>query len=110
MRYPIRYINGCREEMGWLEGGGAIIVIGGWLGKDPVLERCVLTHPRGWSCCHLVDGSQGGRICNNGQLTPPALSTIVLMLPYGSQRLARLDSLHRKDLGQMGCLSHAKTA
>lgn len=60
------YIDGRRTEYGYNKDvGGALIVIGGWDAKDPVIDRCVLTDPRGWSCCHLVDGSQGGRIVNN---------------------------------------------
>ena len=63
-----RHIIGLRNEMGWLKGGAALIIIGGWDAKDPVLERCKLEDPRGWSCLHLVDGSQGGRVIGNGTL------------------------------------------
>ena len=52
--------------MGWLKDGAALIIVGGWDAKDPVLERCKLEDPRGWSCLHLVDGSQGGRVVGNG--------------------------------------------
>ena len=63
-------IVGLRDQMGWLKDGAALIVIGGWDAKDPVLERCFLEDPRGWSGCHLVDGSNGGRIVNNRQYSP----------------------------------------
>lgn len=61
--------------MGWLTGGAAVIIIGGWHAKDPVLEDCVIEDPRGWSGCHLVDGSQGGRIIGNGMLVWAVLTT-----------------------------------
>lgn len=46
-------IDGQRPSKGWMEGGNALLVTGGRNAKDPVVQYCVLRHPRGWSCLHV---------------------------------------------------------
>ncbi|MBW0465718.1 hypothetical protein O181_005433 [Austropuccinia psidii MF-1] len=58
-------IDGRRPDKGWIEGGGALVACGGRQCKDPVVQHCILRHPRGWSCLHLFDECQGGRVIGN---------------------------------------------
>ena len=40
-------------KLGWVEGGGALILMGGPLSEDSVIEGCRLEDPRGWSAVRL---------------------------------------------------------
>jgi hypothetical protein len=42
-------IDGRRPDKGWVDGGGPLIACGGREGKDPVVQYCIIRHPRGWS-------------------------------------------------------------
>ncbi|KAH8915240.1 hypothetical protein BT69DRAFT_1356832 [Atractiella rhizophila] len=59
------YIEGNREELGWIEGGGALVIVGGNGVKEPTVQDCILRDPRGWSCLHAVDWCVGAKILNN---------------------------------------------
>lgn len=59
------FIDGQEETFGHQDGGGALIVIGGPGAQEPVLEKCVLKNPRGWSCCHVCDFAERARIVGN---------------------------------------------
>ncbi|GEM08066.1 bulb-type lectin domain containing protein [Rhodotorula toruloides] len=74
-------------RMGWLEGGGALVWMGGPEAHEQIVEGCRLEDPRGWTCVHLVDFAQRCRVVNNfvgpsgqqGELvTVPLLRTILL--------------------------------
>lgn len=51
--------------MGWLEGGGALVLIGGPEGRDSIIEGCRLADPRGWSACHVVDFAERISLVSN---------------------------------------------
>ena len=51
--------------LGWIEGGGALILMGGPLSRDCLLEGCRLEDPRGWTACHVADWANGSRLLNN---------------------------------------------
>lgn len=46
-------IDGRRPDKGVVSGGDALVSCGGRECKDPVVQHCVLRHPRGWSCLHV---------------------------------------------------------
>ncbi|BGP09027.1 hypothetical protein JCM10049v2_004882 [Rhodotorula toruloides] len=52
-------------RMGWLEGGGALVWMGGPEAHEQIVEGCRLEDPRGWTCVHLVDFAQRCRVVNN---------------------------------------------
>ncbi|GJN91414.1 hypothetical protein Rhopal_004435-T1 [Rhodotorula paludigena] len=52
-------------RMGWLEGGGPLIVMGGPEAYEQMVEGCRLEDPRGWTGVHLVDFAQRCRVINN---------------------------------------------
>jgi hypothetical protein len=58
------YIDGWRREIG-PKGSGALIELGGWSAVNPCVIQCVLRDPRGWSTCHILDGSQGATVTGN---------------------------------------------
>lgn len=51
--------------LGWIEGGGALILMGGPLSRDCLLESCRLEDPRGWTACHVADWADRSRVINN---------------------------------------------
>ncbi|GAA5987057.1 hypothetical protein JCM11641_007825 [Rhodosporidiobolus odoratus] len=51
--------------LGWIEGGGALVWMGGPEGTDQVLEGCRVEDPRGWTGVHLVDFAQRCKVLNN---------------------------------------------
>ncbi|EFP92669.2 uncharacterized protein PGTG_18184 [Puccinia graminis f. sp. tritici CRL 75-36-700-3] len=58
-------IDGRRPDKGWVDGGGPLIACGGREGKDPVVQYCVIRHPRGWSSLQVFDNCEGGRVIGN---------------------------------------------
>ncbi|GAA5913298.1 hypothetical protein JCM8208_005201 [Rhodotorula glutinis] len=52
-------------RMGWLEGGGPLVVMGGPQAQEQILEGCRLEDPRGWTGVHLVDFAQRCRVVDN---------------------------------------------
>ncbi|KAI5475663.1 Bulb-type lectin domain containing protein [Pseudohyphozyma bogoriensis] len=49
-------------KLGWIEGGGALVWMGGGESEDQVVEGCRLEDPRGWTSVHLCDFANRGRI------------------------------------------------
>jgi len=58
-------IDGRRPDKGWVEGGGPLIACGGKQGKDPVIQYCVIRHPRSWSSLQIFDQCEGGTVVGN---------------------------------------------
>ncbi|BGP49235.1 hypothetical protein JCM10450v2_005118 [Rhodotorula kratochvilovae] len=52
-------------RMGWLEGGGPLILMGGPEAHDQIVEGCRIEDPRGWTGVHLVDFAQRCRVIDN---------------------------------------------
>ncbi|GAA6043455.1 hypothetical protein JCM8097_002867 [Rhodosporidiobolus ruineniae] len=52
-------------RMGWLEGSGALIWMGGPQAWDSVVEGCRIEDPRGWTGVHLCDFAQRCKVINN---------------------------------------------
>ncbi|BGP17305.1 hypothetical protein JCM10213_009091 [Rhodosporidiobolus nylandii] len=52
-------------RLGWIEGGGALVWMGGPEAHDQVLEGCRIEDPRGWTGVHLVDFAQRCKVLNN---------------------------------------------
>ncbi|GAA6024696.1 hypothetical protein JCM10207_009222 [Rhodosporidiobolus poonsookiae] len=52
-------------KMGWLEGGGSLVWMGGPGCEDSVVEGCRLEDPRGWTAVHLVDWALRCKVINN---------------------------------------------
>ncbi|GAA5955955.1 hypothetical protein JCM21900_002630 [Sporobolomyces salmonicolor] len=52
-------------KLGWLEGGGALVWMGGPDSYDSIVEGCRLEDPRGWTALHLVDFAQRCKVINN---------------------------------------------
>ncbi|GAA6059041.1 hypothetical protein JCM10212_001266 [Sporobolomyces blumeae] len=52
-------------RMGWLEGGGALVWMGGPLASESTVEGCRIEDPRGWTGLHLVDYAQKCKVLNN---------------------------------------------
>ncbi|KAG0146204.1 hypothetical protein CROQUDRAFT_657677 [Cronartium quercuum f. sp. fusiforme G11] len=58
-------IDGKRPEKGWVKDGHALVACGGRNAKEPVVQYCILKHPRGWTCLHVFNHCQGGRVIGN---------------------------------------------
>ncbi|GAA5867321.1 hypothetical protein JCM8547_003306 [Rhodosporidiobolus lusitaniae] len=52
-------------RLGWIEGGGALVWMGGPEGHEQLVEGCRLEDPRGWTGVHLVDFAQRCKIIDN---------------------------------------------
>ncbi|GAA5864028.1 hypothetical protein JCM1840_000673 [Sporobolomyces johnsonii] len=52
-------------KLGWLEGGGALVWMGGPDSYDSIVEGCRLEDPRGWTAVHLVDFAQRCKVIDN---------------------------------------------
>lgn len=42
-----------------------MIKLGDSRGINQVIDRCILRHPRGWSCLQVFEGAEDVRITNN---------------------------------------------
>lgn len=58
-------LSQAEGALGWLEGGGALVLIGGPLGRDSIIEGCRLTDPRGWTACHVADFAERISLVSN---------------------------------------------
>lgn len=58
-------VDGRRPDKGWVEGGGPLIACGGRAGKNPVIQYCVIRHPRGWSSLQVFDECEGATVVGN---------------------------------------------
>lgn len=61
-RQELKRTRGAR---GWVEGGGALILLGGPGSTEATLEGCRLEDPRGWSALHVIDFAQDAVVANN---------------------------------------------
>ncbi|GAA6017692.1 hypothetical protein JCM11491_001170 [Sporobolomyces phaffii] len=52
-------------KMGWLEGGGALVWMGGPEAYESTVEGCRIEDPRGWTGLHLVDYAQKCQVIDN---------------------------------------------
>ncbi|GAA5876616.1 hypothetical protein JCM16303_003600 [Sporobolomyces ruberrimus] len=52
-------------KMGWLEGGGALVWMGGPQAYESCVEGCRIEDPRGWTGLHLVDWAQKCQVIDN---------------------------------------------
>ncbi|SCV69866.1 BQ2448_1260 [Microbotryum intermedium] len=52
-------------RLGWIEGGGAMVWMGGPDSHDSVVEGCRLEDPRGWTAVHLCDWALRAKLLNN---------------------------------------------
>ncbi|KAM0754861.1 hypothetical protein T439DRAFT_321916 [Meredithblackwellia eburnea MCA 4105] len=52
-------------KLGWVEGGGALVWMGGGDSKESVVEGCRLEDPRGWTAVHVCDFAQNPKVINN---------------------------------------------
>lgn len=52
-------------RMGWLEGGGALVWMGGPEAYESTVEGCRIEDPRGWTGLHLVDWAQRCQVIDN---------------------------------------------
>ncbi|KAK4703215.1 hypothetical protein P7C70_g3012, partial [Phenoliferia sp. Uapishka_3] len=52
-------------KLGWVEGGGALVLMGGQQSSDSLVEGCRLEDPRGWTACHVVDWSTRPKVLDN---------------------------------------------
>ncbi|KAK4054094.1 hypothetical protein OIV83_001119 [Microbotryomycetes sp. JL201] len=52
-------------KLGWIEGGGAMVWMGGPDSHDSIVEGCRLEDPRGWTSVHVCDFAVRTRVINN---------------------------------------------
>ncbi|KAL8293491.1 hypothetical protein RQP46_000192 [Phenoliferia psychrophenolica] len=52
-------------RLGWVEGGGALVLMGGQQSEDSLIEGCRLEDPRGWTAVHVCDYSNRPKVLNN---------------------------------------------
>ncbi|GAA5824404.1 hypothetical protein JCM11251_000407 [Rhodosporidiobolus azoricus] len=52
-------------RLGWIEGGGSLIWMGGPQSFESTVEGCRIEDPRGWTGVHLVDFAQRCKVLNN---------------------------------------------
>ncbi|SCZ89674.1 BZ3500_MvSof-1268-A1-R1_Chr9g10546 [Microbotryum saponariae] len=52
-------------RLGWIEGGGAMVWMGGPDSHDSIVEGCRLEDPRGWTAVHLCDWALRAKLLNN---------------------------------------------
>ncbi|ORY89615.1 hypothetical protein BCR35DRAFT_350075 [Leucosporidium creatinivorum] len=52
-------------KLGWIEGGGALVWMGGPQSHDAVVEGCRLEDPRGWTAVHVCDWAMRNKVINN---------------------------------------------
>ncbi|GAA5936438.1 uncharacterized protein JCM15063_001886 [Sporobolomyces koalae] len=52
-------------NLGWLEGGGALVWMGGPEAYESTVEGCRIEDPRGWTGLHLVDYAQRCQVLDN---------------------------------------------
>ncbi|KAG8930962.1 hypothetical protein FRC01_002011 [Tulasnella sp. 417] len=57
--------DGGMEKYGPSKDREAMIKLGDLRGLDQVIDRCILRHPRGWSCLQVFEGGEDVRITNN---------------------------------------------
>ncbi|KZS92430.1 hypothetical protein SISNIDRAFT_442200 [Sistotremastrum niveocremeum HHB9708] len=56
--------DGGREKYGWSADCGVMVLMG-QTAVHQVVDRCVIRHPRNWSCIQAFEGSQNVRFTNN---------------------------------------------
>lgn len=57
--------DGGMEQYGPSKDREVMIKLGDSRGINQVIDRCILRHPRGWSCLQVFEGAEDVRITNN---------------------------------------------
>ncbi|KAG9000569.1 hypothetical protein FRB90_011786 [Tulasnella sp. 427] len=57
--------DGGREKYGYAKTNDCIVQLGGQNGFNQVIDRCIIRHPRQWSCLQAFQGGENVRITNN---------------------------------------------
>lgn len=57
--------DGGREKYGYAKTNDCIVQLGGSKGFNQVIDRCIIRHPRQWSCLQAFQGAENVRVTNN---------------------------------------------